>query len=113
MLLDKVTRCLHALHTATAKEPIGQVSSGSLAVFTTGLSNKRNWSCSNHPEWLLLEVLQRIMIRTRQHTVARQLLDNLGGPGLCQEDRGAILQVELLFNYDFHSTKLLLYSFAV
>jgi hypothetical protein len=55
--------------------------------------NQRQWNCSEHPQWLALEVLQRIKIRPRQYTVAKQLLDNLGGAGLSEEERGAVLQV--------------------
>jgi hypothetical protein len=57
--------------------------------------NRREWNCSDHPEWLALELLQRLKIRPRQYTVAKQLLQNLGGAGLTEEERGAVLQVRL------------------
>jgi hypothetical protein len=68
----------------------------SLTSVAVDLLNQQQWRSSEHPEWLALQLLQRIQIRPRQYTVAKQLLDNLGGPGLSVEDRGAVLQVQLV-----------------
>lgn len=89
VLLDKVTRCLHNIQ----REGNEQAAGNSLAAVANELSNRGEWSCMEHPEWLAFEVLQRIMIRPHQHTVASQLLDNLDGPGFHENDRGAVLQV--------------------
>lgn len=100
VLLDTVTRCLHILITATSGSSTHTQATGdALAAVATELSNNRQWSYAEHPQWLAFEVLQRIMIRPRQHTVAQQLLHNLGGAGLSDKDRGAVLQVRLSFNY--------------
>jgi hypothetical protein len=95
VLLDTVTRCLQLLQSASSSSSVASADSArsSLTKVAAEMMNQRHWDPHAHPQWLALEVLQRITIRPRQYTVAKQLLENLGGPGLSEEERGAMLQV--------------------
>lgn len=91
VLLDKIERCLQLL--SAACDSSHSQSARSLAVDTVSaeLRNRRKWDYAEHPQWLASRCF-----RSRQYTVARQLLDNLGVSGLDPEDRGAVLQVPYL-----------------
>jgi hypothetical protein len=95
VLLELVNRCLYNLHVAASSKAVTEAANNSLTSVAVDLLSQQQWRSFNHPEWLALEVLQRIKIRPQQYTVAKQLLDNLGGAGLSEEDRGAVLQVQL------------------
>lgn len=92
VLLEKVTRCLQLLSTARSSSS-AELVANALNAAAVEMSSTRQWEHSEHPKWLAFEVLQRITIRPQQYTVAKQLLDNLGGASLDDEDRGAVLQV--------------------
>lgn len=94
VLLDKITRCLQQLRVVTS-DRAQNASDIVLATLSADLQSKRRWDYTKHPYWLAFEVLQRIQIWPPQYTVGKQLLANLGGPGLAKEDRGVILQVRL------------------
>ena len=95
VLLDKVTRCLQQLH-AVSSTTTDVDSSRNIREFVAAeLDSQRNWDYSHYRQWLAFEVLQRLQIRPVQYTVAKQLLDNQGGDGLSESDRGAILKVTL------------------
>ena len=86
MLQDKLKRCLctnaGAAHTETTSLP-------------AELRNRRAWDPVQQPACLELEVLQGLEIRERQATVAQHMLCHRCGPGLAEEDRGAILQLNM------------------
>jgi hypothetical protein len=95
VLLDTVTRCIQLLRSASSTVSSTDSARSSLTKVAVEMMNQRHWDPRAHPQWLALEVLQRITIRPRQYIVAKQLLANLGGPGLSEEERGAMLQVRL------------------
>ena len=90
MLQDKIERCLCRCTNAGA----ARMDTSSTALVAE-LANRRTWDPVQHPAWLALEVLQGLEIRERQATVAQHMLSHHGGPGLAEEDRGAILQLNM------------------
>ena len=90
VLQDKIERCVCRCRSSGATHM--DTSTSALAV---ELRNRRTWDPVQHPAWLALEVLQGIEIRERQATVAQHMLHHHGGPGLADEDRGAILQLNM------------------
>eukprot|EP00892_Ulva_mutabilis_P000029 jgi/Ulvmu1/10026/UM059_0075.1 len=90
VLQDKITRCLARCSKTTATHM-----DTSTAALAGELGNVRTWDPKDHAAWLALEVLQGLEIRARQATVAQHMLQHHGGPGLAEDHRGAILQLNM------------------
>ena len=90
VLQDKISRCQCRCKSATATHI-----NTSTSALAAELANRRTWDPVQQPAWLALEVLQGLEIRERQATVAQHMLRHHGGPGLAEEDRGAILQLNM------------------
>ena len=86
VLEDKIARCLRRCKSATDMDT---------ADLAAELGNRRTWDPHAQPGWLAFEVLQGLEIRRRQATVAQHMLKHPGGPGLPEDERGAILQLNM------------------
>ena len=93
VLQDKLSRCIVRCNAGTANRSAGM--DASLSALEQELRNKRAWEPSQHPEWLAFEVLQGLEIRHRQYVVAKHMLDNHGSPGMGEQAKGAIIQLNM------------------
>jgi hypothetical protein len=94
VLEDKLRRCLLCIPGASIGRSDARIER-TAACFVKELLNKRQWSPCEHPEWLALEVLERIEIRENQYHVAKHLLDNLSAMDSSAQERGAIVQLTM------------------
>ena len=90
VLQDKISRCQYRCKCVTATHM-----DTSTAALAAELGNRRTWDPVQQPAWLAFEVLHGLEIRERQATVAQHMLQHHGGPGMAEEERGAILQLNM------------------
>lgn len=93
VLQDKLARCMLRCDVGAASQAGGM--DASLGALEQELTNRREWSAAENPEWLAFEVLQRVEIRHRQYVVAKHMLENSGGPGMGEAKKGGIVQLNM------------------
>eukprot|EP00892_Ulva_mutabilis_P010228 jgi/Ulvmu1/7578/UM038_0001.1 len=93
VLQDKLARCVVRCDAGATWSSAGM--DASLSALEQELCNVRAWSTAARPEWLAFEVLQGLEIRHRQYVVAEHMLEHPGGPGMAEEDRGAVVQLNM------------------